>query len=81
MEDVEKENKGTDVILHLKEDEKNYLDEWEIKSTVKKYSDFIEHPVVMDVEREEESKLDKTKKVKVTEEETLNSMKGYLAKK
>ncbi len=64
VEDVEKENKGTDVILHLKDDEKNYLEEWEIKSTVKKYSDFIEHPVVMDVEREEESKLDKTKKLK-----------------
>ena len=80
VEDVEKENKGTDVILHLKEDEKNYLDEWEIKSTVKKYSDFIEHPVVMDVEREEESKLDKTKKVKVTEEETLNSMKAIWLK-
>ncbi len=80
VEDVEKENKGTDVILHLKDDEKNYLDEWEIKSTVKKYSDFIEHPVVMDVEREEESKLDKTKKVKVTEEETLNSMKAIWLK-
>jgi Molecular chaperone, HSP90 family len=80
VEDVEKENKGTDVILHLKEDEKNYLDEWEIKSTVKKYSDFIEHPVVMDVEREEESKLDKTKKVKVTEEETLNSRKAIWLK-
>ncbi|MBT3354185.1 MAG: molecular chaperone HtpG, partial [Candidatus Scalindua sp.] len=80
VEDVEKENKGTDVTLHLKEEEKNYLDEWEIKSTVKKYSDFIEHPVVMDVEREEESKLDKTKKVKVTEEETLNSMKAIWLK-
>ncbi len=80
IEDVEKENKGTDVTLHLKEDEKNYLDEWEIKSTVKKYSDFIEHPVVMDVEREEESKLDKTKKVKVTEEETLNSRKAIWLK-
>ncbi len=80
VEDVEKENKGTDVILHLKEDEKNYLDEWEIKSTIKKYSDFIEHPVVMDVEREEESKLDKTKKVKVTEEETLNSRKAIWLK-
>ncbi|MCP4252732.1 MAG: molecular chaperone HtpG [Candidatus Scalindua sp.] len=80
IEDVEKENKGTDVTLHLKEDEKNYLEEWEIKSTVKKYSDFIEHPVVMDVEREEESKLDKTKKVKVTEEETLNSRKAIWLK-
>jgi molecular chaperone HtpG len=80
VEDVEKENKGTDVTLHLKEEEKQYLEEWEIKSTVKKYSDFIEHPVVMDIEREEESKLDKTKKVKVKKEETLNSRKAIWLK-
>jgi molecular chaperone HtpG len=80
VEDVEKEKKGTDVILHLKEEEKKYLDEWEIKSTVKKYSDFIEHPVVMDIEREQESKLDKTQKVKVKEEETLNSRKAIWLK-
>ncbi len=80
VEDVEKEKKGTDIILHLKEEEKKYLDEWEIKSTVKKYSDFIEHPVVMDIEREQESKLDKTQKVKVKEEETLNSRKAIWLK-
>ena len=80
VEDVEKEKKGTDVILHLKEEEKKYLDEWEIKNTVKKYSDFIEHPVVMDIEREHESKLDKTQKVKVKEEETLNSRKAIWLK-
>jgi molecular chaperone HtpG len=80
VEDVEKEKKGTDIILHLKEDEKKYLDEWEIRSTVKKYSDFIEHPIVMDIEREQESKLDKTQKVKVKEEETLNSRKAIWLK-
>jgi molecular chaperone HtpG len=80
VEDVEKEGKGTDVILHLKEEEKKYLEEWEIRNIVKKYSDFIEHPVVMDVERERESKLDKTKKVKLKEEETLNSRKAIWLK-
>ena len=80
VEDVEKENKGTDIILHLKEEERKYLDEWEIKSIVKKYSNFIEHPIVMDIEREKESKLDKTQKVKVKEEETLNSRKAIWLK-
>ena len=80
VEEVEKENKGTDIILHLKEEEKKYLDEWEIKSIVKKYSDFIEHPIAMDIEREKESKLDKTQKVKVKEEETLNSRKAIWLK-
>jgi molecular chaperone HtpG len=80
VEEIEKEGKGTDVMLHLKEEEKKYLQEWEIRNIIRKYSDFIEHPVVMDVEQERESVLDKTKKVKVKKEETLNSMKAIWLK-
>jgi molecular chaperone HtpG len=80
VEDVEKETKGTDVILHLKEDEKKYLEEWEIRGVIRKYSDYIEHPVVMDVEREKESELKKGEKVKIKEEETLNSRKAIWLK-
>ena len=76
VDDAEKAGKGTDVILHLKEDMKQYLDTWEIRNVVKKYSDFIEHPVVMDVEKEQDSELEKGQKIKVKEEETLNSMKA-----
>ena len=76
VEEVDKAGKGTDVVLHLKDDDKMYLDEWEIKSVVKKYSDFIEHPVVMEVEKEQDSALEKGKKIKVREEETLNSCKA-----
>lgn len=76
VEDVEKGKKGTDVILYLKEEEKKYLEEWEIRNIVRKYSDYIEHPVVMDVERERESELKKGQKVRLTEEETLNSKKA-----
>lgn len=76
VEEVEKEKKGTDVILHLKEGEKKYLEEWEIRSIITRYSDFIEHPVVMDVEREKESEIKKGEKVRITEEETLNSGKA-----
>ena len=80
VEDVEKETKGTDVILHLKEDEKKYLEEWEIRGVIRKYSDYIEHAVVMDVEREKESELKKGEKVKIKEEETLNSRKAIWLK-
>jgi len=81
VEEVEKEKRGTDVILYLREDEKKYLQEWELRSIVRKYSDYIEHPVVMDVEREKEDEKDKEKKIKVTEEETLNSRKAIWLKK
>jgi molecular chaperone HtpG len=76
VEDAEKEKKGTDVILHLKAEDKKYLDEWEIRDVVKRYSDFIEHPIVMEVEREQPSTIDKTKTVKVKEEQELNSRKA-----
>lgn len=80
VEDVEKEKKGTDVILHLKEDEKKYLEEWEIRDVIRRYSDYIEHPIVMDIEREKDSELKKGEKVKIKEEETLNSRKAIWLK-
>ena len=80
VDDMEKEKKGTDVILHLKDEEKKYLEEWEIRSIITKYSDYIEHPVVMDIEREKESELKKGEKVKIKEEETLNSRKAIWLK-
>ena len=78
--DTEKEGKGTDVVLHLKEGETKYLDDWEVQHLVKKYSDFIEHPVVMDVEEERDSTVVEGEKVKVTEEQTLNSRKAIWLK-
>ncbi len=76
VEEVEKETVGTDVILHLKDEEKKYLDEWEIRNVITKYSDYIEHPIVMEVEREKESELQKGARIRVREEETLNSRKA-----
>ena len=76
VEDIEKKGKGTDVILHLREDETQYLEAWEIRDVVKRYSDFIEHPIVMEVEKQQPSALDKSKTVTLKEDETLNSRKA-----
>ncbi len=78
--EVEKDRPGTDVTLHLKAEEKKYLDEWEIRDVVRKYSDYIEHPVVMDIEREKVDSADKAKRIKTIEEETLNSRKAIWLK-
>jgi molecular chaperone HtpG len=80
IEDIEKESAGTDIVVHLKDEEKKYLEEWEIRGVIKKYSDFIEHPVVMDIEREQDSTISKGEKVKIKEEETLNSRKAIWLK-
>ena len=40
-------SQGTTITLHLKDDAKDYLENWRISTIVKKYSDFIEHPIKM----------------------------------
>jgi molecular chaperone HtpG len=69
VEAVEKPSRGTDVILHLKDDEKEFLDPYVLRQLVKKFSDFIEHPVVMDVEKKEGDQ-------ETTTEETLNARRA-----
>jgi molecular chaperone HtpG len=70
VETVEKPTRGTDVILHLREEDREFLKEWQLRQLVKHYSDFVEHPVVMDIVREDE------KKEKQVTEETLNARKA-----
>lgn len=70
VEGVEKPTRGTDVILHLKADAREFLGEWKLRELVKTYSDFVDHPIVMDVTREDE------KKEKTVTEETLNARKA-----
>lgn len=84
IEDATRDEVGTTITLHLKKnkDEVNfdkYLEEYELKSLVKKYSDYIRYPIKMLVSHEK-PKLDKDgkeiegKKETVLEDEVLNSM-------
>ena len=70
VEDSDRTTRGTDVTLHLKPEAKDFLESYKLRSIVKKYSDFVEFPIVMDVETTAEDKT----KTKV--EETLNSRKA-----
>ena len=45
--DIEKKSRGTDVILHLREDEKEFLNDWRLREIIGKYSDHIGLPVEM----------------------------------
>ncbi|HKL22762.1 MAG TPA: molecular chaperone HtpG, partial [Tichowtungia sp.] len=72
-----RQTRGTSVTLHLKDDASEYLEEYSLRSLVKKFSDFIEHPVTMMVTRTKtEGEGDDAKEVEVTEEETLNTQKA-----
>ena len=88
IEPAQKENPGTDIIMTLKadtEEEKysEYLEEYEIRSLVRKYSDYIRYPIKMEVTKSrpveeapaEDGEEEKTPKYEsYTEMETLNSM-------
>ena len=57
VEDIEKESRGTEIVLHLREDEKEFLSEHRLRDIIGKYSDHIGIPVhIQTVERDEEGK-------------------------
>ena len=71
LSDSDKKTRGTEITLHLKEDAGEYLDEWTIRSTVKKFSDFLEHPVVLlTTVKDEETEIEEEK------EEQINTQKA-----
>ena len=77
--ECEKETNGTEIILYLKdntEDENydEYLEEYKIKSIVKKYSDYIRYPIKMDVEKHRPKDGEDGEYESYIENETLNSM-------
>ncbi len=76
---TKKEN-GTDIILYLKddtEDEKysDFMEEYTIRNLVKKYSDYIKYPIMMEVENSRLKEGTKDEYETYTEVQTLNSMK------
>ncbi|MEN8211844.1 MAG: molecular chaperone HtpG [Thermodesulfobacteriota bacterium] len=94
IQEVEKEKRGTDVTLFLKDaedGEQNFTEEYTIQHIVKKHSDFVTYPVIMEMEKSEplpENEIIKDKDgkpigdtfKKVRKDETLNSRKAIWSK-
>lgn len=83
IKEIEKDAPGTEIILELKDntEEENYdefLEQYRIQGLVKKYSDYIRYPIMMDMKRsrvkEEIKDSEKPEYEDYTETETLNSM-------
>lgn len=79
IEEIAKDNIGTEIIMHIKEntEEENYsdfLEEFRIQEIVKKYSDYIRYPIIMEVEHQRKKEGTENEYEKYKEEETLNSM-------
>ncbi|AAM84645.1 molecular chaperone HtpG [Yersinia pestis] len=52
--DITKDERGTEITLHLREGEDEYLDDWRLRSVISKYSDHIALPVEIQVKNEED---------------------------
>lgn len=76
---AEKSTRGTDIILKLKENTEDdrydeYLEEYRLRSIIKKYSDFIRYPIKMDVTERKLKEGSDNEYEEVKEEQVINSM-------
>ena len=79
IETCEKENNGTKITLHMKEDTDDdtysqYLEEYELRELIKKYSDYIRYPIKMKVTKQVLKDKEKNEYEDKEEIETINSM-------
>ena len=79
LETIERDMRGTEIVLHLKKDQQEYADGWRLRSIIKKYSDHISLPVEMlkenmDVEADDEKENEP--KEKSPEFEAINTAKA-----
>ncbi|EIJ67733.1 molecular chaperone HtpG [Pasteurella bettyae] len=72
VEDIEKKSRGTEITLFLREDEKEFLNEWRLREIISKYSDHIGLPVeILSKEYDEEGKETGVKWEKINKAQAL----------
>jgi molecular chaperone HtpG len=79
IEECEKDSVGTEIILKIKESTEDdqfddYLEEYKLKSIVKKYSDFVRYPIKMETSSTKLKEGTEDEYEDITEEQTVNSM-------
>ena len=77
VESIAKANRGTDIILHLREGEDDFLSAWKLKSVIRTYSDHISLPIKMQKEEWDEEKKENVLK---DELETVNQASALWAR-
>ena len=79
IEPCDKDSFGTEIILKIKENTEDenfdeYMDEYKLKSIIKKYSDFIRYPIKMDITESRLKKDSENEFEEYVEEQVINSM-------
>ena len=77
LEAITRATRGTDVILHLRDDESEFLSTWKLKSIISKYSDHISLPILM---QKEEWDAEASKQVTKDEWEPVNKAAALWAR-
>ena len=77
VEMVSKASRGTEVTLHLRDGEDEFLSGWKLRQTVRKYSDHITLPIVM---KKEEWNQEKGEQIVSDEDETVNQASALWAR-
>ncbi|MDP5254290.1 MULTISPECIES: molecular chaperone HtpG [unclassified Vibrio] len=62
LEDINKASRGTDIVLHMREDGKEFLSEWRLRDVISKYSDHIGIPVYIETAVKDEEGKDTEEK-------------------
>lgn len=69
IKEADRDDSGTDIILQLRDDAKTFLEGFELRNLVKRFSDFVEHPIVLVTTEEKDGKSE-------TSEDVVNSRKA-----
>ncbi|MCK6387488.1 MAG: molecular chaperone HtpG [Zoogloea sp.] len=77
VEPIDKAARGTEITLHLREDQDDLLSSWKLRSIIQKYSDHILQPIVMKKEQWDEEKKEQ---VVTDEDETVNKANALWAR-
>ena len=75
LEDANKTSRGTEIVLHLREGEDEFLNDWKLKSIIRKYSDHIMLPIVM-----KKTEWKDGAEVTTDEDETVNKASALWAR-
>ena len=75
LEEADKATRGTDVVLHLREAEDEFLSDWKLKTIIRKYSDHITLPIVM-----KKAEWKDGAEVPTDEDETVNTASALWAR-
>lgn len=75
LEDASKASRGTEIVLHLREGEDEFLSDWKLKSIIRKYSDHIMLPIVM-----KKTEWKDGAEVATDEDETVNKASALWAR-